>query len=187
MSPSQTSPCRQVAELHPVLAHLVKKVEFPKLQDMSTATWSFVENPDSILSTLKVRFDRRPPWRVTPGSCLLDEQQKVLKECVGQGVNLGFGDVAMEVEYSENEEPNGHYLDSISLIIGGYANTTHVSVNLASSVFYLGRIVRGQVDFSFLRRFVTPGNFLPTVESMIFFSKFSECNDDDNVDDSEEE
>ena len=105
-------------------------------------------------------------------SAVTDNELEVLKESVGQVVNLGLGDVAMEVAFIEEED--GEYRTRIiSFIFGGYSRSTYTSDNQNDSVFYLGRIVSGPTDFSFIQHFV-PGNLLPVRAGLCFSTKYPE-------------
>ena len=176
----------QVADLCPGLIGLVQKLDIPRSKEISTATWSPIKN--SILTTFTVRFDRAFTDK-SGDECnvyLEDEQKQLLAESAGQVVNLGFGDVAMEVAYSEHKNDkiwrrsHGFRLDSLCLIFGGYSTSAYTSAVTTNSVFYLGHVVNGTTDFSFLRRFIEPGNFFPTRERMLISTKFSSSYDNDN-------
>ena len=175
----------QIADLDLPLMRLARELNAPRSRALSTATWSPIEN--SILTTFTVRFGEKFTSK-SGDRCnvLLDEEQKrQLDERVGQVVNLGFGDVAMEVAYSEYkkwEVSKGFRLDSLSLIFGGYSNSSYTPAVKTNSVFYLGRIVSGTTDFSVLRRFVEPGKFFPVYEQMLISIKFAAPNDNDDKD-----
>ena len=179
----------EVAELDDELMSLVRKLHAPRSKDISTTSWSFIEN--SVLTTFQVQFVY---------SSLADYQEQVLKDSAAKEVRLGFGEVAMEVTYSRTVMgANCHYysVDSLSLIIGGYTNSLYASTptseatswlssslraTISKSVFYLGRIVRGTTDLSFLRHFLKPGSFFPTSHRMRISTKFSEKEDEDDHD-----
>ena len=185
----------QIAELHPALMRLVRKLDIPRCEDISAATWSIVKN--SLLTTFTVRFGRSfsPEAAAKCTVDLEDEQRQLLRKSVGKAVNLGFGDVAMEVAHSQHvsvneddeEQVHGFRVDSISLIFGGYTKTTYASDAKSNSVFFFGRIISGNTDFSFLRHFIQPAIPLPVFERMCFFTKYDEDDDDDDDDDDEDD
>ena len=175
----------QITELRPILILLLRAVRQVRLHSCSSTTWSFVENSNFVLSILTDRFGS---LRDDNAPCSVDlnvEERKVLKDCVGQVVNLGHGDVAVEVAFKgildgEEVEINSYEVDTISYIFGGYGKTAYVPVSKTSSVFYLGRISSGTTDFSVLRNFMKHCKYFPTFEKMDFCTKYTNViNDDD--------
>ena len=156
----------QMAELHPDLLEHLKQFEGVCLD----ATLSCAENSGSLFSTLTAHVGdsvRDLYYYVAFGN-MADGALRVLKESKGQTVDLGLGDVAMEVQFSESETKDSHRTETISLIFGGYSGSTYSSGHGNSSVFHLGRIVSGPTDFSFLRHFVKLDKLLPVGEEFWF-------------------
>ena len=171
----------EIGELHPLLMRFVESLLVPRLNNVSAASWSCIEN--STLTTFTVRFNHTNDAGCR---CVIDldhgNRQELLKEMAGQVVDLEFGDVAMEVMYEDRIQLTGGKkicrINSLSLIFGGYASSTYASVDKTSSVFYLGRIVRGTTDFSFLRHFTKPGKLFPTFECLGISTKFAKKTED---------
>ena len=155
----------QMAELHPDLLEHLQQYEAGPL----VATWSCAENSGSLFSTLTAHVGNAfEDMYWTHFGKIGDAALKVLKESKGQTVDLGLGDVAMEVQFSESETKDSHRTETISLIFGGYSGSTYSSGHGNSSVFHLGRIVSGPTDFSFLRHFVKLDKLLPVSEEWWF-------------------
>ena len=154
----------QMTDLHPDLLEYLQQYEVGGLK----ATWSCAENSGSLFNVLTayvdVNFRDISGYEFNIG----DGALKVLKESNGQTVDLGLGEVAMEVQFTESETKDSHQTEIIRLIFGGYSKSTYSPGDKDSSVFHLGRIVSGPTDFSFLRHFVKLGKLLPVEEEWLF-------------------
>ena len=159
----------QMTVLHPVLMDIVKWFGTPSLESRLKATWSCAEN--SRFTTLTIEA------YAYEGSDFDDEEVAVLKQSSGREVKLGLGDVAVEVAFTESHKKDSHPIQTISWIFGGFSTSTYSSVNQNNSVFYLGRIVSGPADFSFLRHYSKLGKVLPVEVGLWFTTKYSEEDD----------
>ena len=164
----------QMTELHSVLMDYVYGFSTSILETRLTATWSRADNSNSKFSKFTARIGDALLKEYSSGSVIFefqDEHVELLEAYTGQVVSLGLGDVAMEVAYTERGrgEEKFYRTETISLIFGGYSRSTYTSPNQNNSVFYLGHIVRGPTDFSFLHHVVRRNKLLP-VEAGLWFS-----------------
>ena len=161
----------QMAELDPVLMKYLPPLGQPKKW---SCTWSCTDYPSSPFSILTAHLDETfdvERGKALDCTCTYQVVDR-LKESVGQTVNLGLGDVAVEVAFTESLNINPvHRVDTVSLIFGGYFRSTYTSVNETRSVFHLGRIVFGHTDFSFIRHFVEPNRLLPVEAKLCVCAK----------------